>query len=90
MYIRACDFQIFLVIEIFGKNYGCFLKTCHFKTFVQYFRQSMDKLTMAPVCTDAWLSTQDCRLLFSSETVSLSIIKQEKSTKLTDPPKRTR
>ena len=78
MYIRAYDFQIFLVVEIFGRKYGGCLKTCYFKTFVQCFRQSTDKLTMTLVCIDAWVSTQDCRLLFSSETVSLSIIKQGK------------
>ena len=42
---------------------------------------------MTPVCTDAWMSTQDCRLLFSFETISLSIIKQEKTTKIIYPPK---
>ena len=70
MYIRKCDFQIFLVMEIFGRTYGCFLKTCHFKTSVQCFRQSTDKLTMTLVYTDAWVSLQDGQLLFSSETVS--------------------
>ena len=39
---------------VFGKKYGCFVKTCHFKTFVQCFRQSTDKLTMTPVCTGVW------------------------------------
>ena len=54
MYIRACDFQIFLVMEIFCRKYGCFQKTCHLKTFVQCFGQSTIKITITLVCTDAW------------------------------------
>ena len=74
-------------MEIFGKKYGCFLKTCHFKTFVQCFRQSTDKLTMTPVCTDAWMSTQDCQLLFSFETIKLKYNKTRKSNKNNLPAK---
>ena len=63
MYIRKCDFQTFLVMEIFGRKYWCFQKTCHFKTFVQCFSQSTDKITMTLGCTDALVSPQDCRCL---------------------------